>query len=223
MQETQVQSLGWEDSPAEGNSNPLQYSCLEKPMDRGTWWATQSIGSQRFRHSWVPIPSALTKQIGAGMFFRLSLLSSFPHIAFSFIENWFFKFRIFNIFTFKNLKDTKPYQHSHSKMKHSSINLTKYAQDRYEENCTILMEQKLCFVGNTVHKGIYLKWPWVMPLWGFPSGTRDKEPACQCRRCKRHGFNPWIRKIPWRGAWQPSPVFLPGESHGQRSLVGYSP
>jgi len=40
---------------------------------------------------------------------------------------------------------------------------------------------------------------------------------------KRHGFNPWIRKIPWRRALQLTPVFLPGESHGQRSLVGYSP
>ena len=40
---------------------------------------------------------------------------------------------------------------------------------------------------------------------------------------KRHQFNPWIRKIPWRRAWQPTPVFLPGESQGQRSLVLYSP
>ena len=40
---------------------------------------------------------------------------------------------------------------------------------------------------------------------------------------KRHGSDPWVRKIPWRRAWQPSPVFLPGESHGQRSLAGYSP
>ena len=44
-----------------------------------------------------------------------------------------------------------------------------------------------------------------------------KESACQCRR---HGFNPWIGKIPWRRKWQPTPVFLPGESRGQRSLVG---
>ena len=36
-------------------------------------------------------------------------------------------------------------------------------------------------------------------------------------------FNPWVRKIPWREARQPTPVFLPGESHGQRSLAGYSP
>ena len=47
-----------------------------------------------------------------------------------------------------------------------------------------------------------------------------KEPAFQCRR---HRFHPWIAKSPWRRAWQPTPVFLPRESHGQRSLVGYSP
>ena len=39
----------------------------------------------------------------------------------------------------------------------------------------------------------------------------------------RHGFDSWVGKIPWRRAWQPTPVFLPGESHGQRSLEGYSP
>ena len=39
----------------------------------------------------------------------------------------------------------------------------------------------------------------------------------------RLGFDPWVGKIPWRRAWQPTPVFLPGESHGQRSLAGYSP
>ena len=53
-------------------------------------------------------------------------------------------------------------------------------------------------------------------------GASDKEPACQCRGCQRCGFSPWVRKIPWRRAWQPTPVFLPGESHGQRSLEGYS-
>ena len=47
-----------------------------------------------------------------------------------------------------------------------------------------------------------------------------KESACQCRRLR---FDPWVRKIPWRRKWQPTPVFLPGKSHGQRSLAGYSP
>ena len=50
-----------------------------------------------------------------------------------------------------------------------------------------------------------------------------KESACQCRCHRRPGFNSWVRKIPWRRKWQPTPVFLPGESYGQRSLVGYSP
>ena len=40
---------------------------------------------------------------------------------------------------------------------------------------------------------------------------------------RRHRFNPWARKSSWRRKWQPTPVFLPGESHGQRKLVGYSP
>ena len=52
---------------------------------------------------------------------------------------------------------------------------------------------------------------------------RGKESACQCRRCKRCEFNPWVGKIPWRRKWQPTPVFLPGKSHGQRNLAGYSP
>ena len=42
-------------------------------------------------------------------------------------------------------------------------------------------------------------------------------------QCRRPSFDPWVRKIPWRREWQSSPVFLPGESHGQRSLAGYSP
>ena len=49
------------------------------------------------------------------------------------------------------------------------------------------------------------------PLGGFPSGTSGKESACQCRRLKRYGFNPWITNIPWRRKWQSIPVFLPGK------------
>ena len=57
----------------------------------------------------------------------------------------------------------------------------------------------------------------------FQGDASGKEPACQCRRCKRRRFDPRVRKIPWRRAWQPTPVFLPGESHRQRSLAGHSP
>ena len=63
-------------------------------------------------------------------------------------------------------------------------------------------------------------------LWdytGFPGGASGKEAASQCRRCERRRFDPWVGKIPWGRVGQPTPVLLAGESHGQKSLVGYSP
>jgi len=62
----------------------------------------------------------------------------------------------------------------------------------------------------------------LSPDIGFPDGASGKEPACQCRRYKNLRFDPWVGKISWRRAAQPIPAFLPGESHGQRSLAGYS-
>ena len=63
---------------------------------------------------------------------------------------------------------------------------------------------------------LYFKWVTnKVPRW-----LSGKESACQCRR---HEFNPWVGKMPWSRKWQPTPVFLPGKSHGQRSLVDYSP
>ena len=53
---------------------------------------------------------------------------------------------------------------------------------------------------------------------GLPCSSKGKESAC-----RRPGFDPWVGKIPWRREWQPTPVLLPGESHGQRSLIGCSP
>ena len=55
---------------------------------------------------------------------------------------------------------------------------------------------------------------------GFPGGSDGKS---ICLQCRRPGFDPWIRRIPWRRKWQPTPVLLPGKFHGQRSLVSYSP
>ena len=54
----------------------------------------------------------------------------------------------------------------------------------------------------------------------FPGGSDSKSICLQCRRPR---FDPWVGKISWRRKWQPTPVFLPGISHGQRSLAGYSP
>ena len=58
------------------------------------------------------------------------------------------------------------------------------------------------------------QWP-ALPWW-----LRGKS---ICLQCGRPGFDPWVRKILWRRKWQSNPVFLPGESHGWRSLIGYSP
>ena len=51
-------------------------------------------------------------------------------------------------------------------------------------------------------------------VYGFPGGASGQELACQCRRPTRQRFSPWVGNIPWRKAWQPTLVFLPGESHG---------
>ena len=53
----------------------------------------------------------------------------------------------------------------------------------------------------------------------FPGGSDSRESACKFRRC---GFDPWVGKIPWRREWQPTPVFFPGEFHGQRRLAGHT-
>ena len=57
----------------------------------------------------------------------------------------------------------------------------------------------------------------------FPGGSSGKESTCRSRRHGRLGFDPRVGKISWRSEWQPTPIFPPGESHGQRSLAGYSP
>ena len=60
----------------------------------------------------------------------------------------------------------------------------------------------------------FFAWPSIPH--GLPRWLSGKESACQCRS---HGFGPWLGKIPWRRNWQPTSVFLPGESHGRKSLV----
>ena len=62
-----------------------------------------------------------------------------------------------------------------------------------------------------------------MYLCGFPKWCSGKESTCQCRRHKRCRVYLWTGKSPWSRKWQPTPVFLPGESLGQKSLVGCSP
>ena len=79
---------------------------------------------------------------------------------------------------------------------------------------TFVMENTLGLFQN-----VYLSPPFA----GLSRWASCKEPACQSRRYRRGEFHPWVGKIPRRRIWQLSPIFLPGESHGQRSLAGYSP
>ena len=59
-------------------------------------------------------------------------------------------------------------------------------------------------------------------MGGFPRGASGTNPPASAADMRR-GLDPWVGKIPWRRAWQPISVSLPGESHGQKSLAGYSP
>ena len=82
----------------------------------------------------------------------------------------------------------------------------------------------LCRLANTYFvlcdSYMCLRYYVIIVSTGFLGGASGKESACQCRR---HGFDPWVGKIPWRRKWQPTPVFLPGKSPGQRNVVSYSP
>ena len=77
-----------------------------------------------------------------------------------------------------------------------------------------------CFMTwDDLSKSFCFSFVFLSVKWGqLPWWLSGKESAC-----RRHGFNPWVRKFPWRRKWQPTPVYLPGKSHGQRSLMGYSP
>ena len=81
------------------------------------------------------------------------------------------------------------------------------------------------FVRDSPTHTTYLSRRWTVNLMfpGFPGGASGKEPTCQCRRHKKFAFDPWVGKILWRRAWQLTLLFLPGDSHGRRRLVGYDP
>ena len=68
---------------------------------------------------------------------------------------------------------------------------------------------------NSSQECLHFSSKWRLLRW-----LKGKASSCQCRKCR---FDPWVRNIPWRRKWQPIPVFLPGKSHWQRSLEGYSP
>ena len=72
-----------------------------------------------------------------------------------------------------------------------------------------------------INTGFYVYY--VVSSVGFPGGSVGKESSCNAGDTGRCRFDPWVAKIPWRRAWQPTPVFLPGESPWTEEPVGYSP
>ena len=92
----------------------------------------------------------------------------------------------------------------------------------HPQRCGTPLAHQCVIIPEHCHPG-KLTWASVHSFyWGrvFPGVSDCKESACNAGRPR---FDPWVKKIPWRRKWLPTPVFLPRESHGQRSLVGYSP
>ena len=98
---------------------------------------------------------------------------------------------------------THAYKHVFLEPKHFFFNSLAFLQTQQSEN-----------------KGAQGYFSGCEHLAGFLGGASGQDPTCHCMRC---GFNPWVGKVPWRRAQQPTPVPLPGKSHGQKSLAGYSP
>ena len=89
------------------------------------------------------------------------------------------------------------------------------SESEVAQSCPTLHDPMDCSLpGSSIH-GIFqarvLEWGAI--AFSASSGS-SKESVCQCRRPKRHGFDPWVGNIPWKRVWQPTPVFLPRESHG---------
>ena len=102
----------------------------------------------------------------------------------------------------------------------------------YQGNISYFLDQSypIRFILHTLYKSaffretepigdiyLYMGFSYIEPWLGC------KASACPFRTCRICRFDPWVRKIPWRRKWQPTPVFLPRDSHGQRNLAGYSP
>ena len=109
-----------------------------------------------------------------------------------------------------------PEDNNHSQNLDQCINSKKVNNDFSSTARKIRTENLPCWVISTLGISPSNHAP------GFPWWLSGKESACHCRRHKRREFYPCVGMIPRRRKWQPLPAFLPGESHGQRSLPGYS-
>ena len=99
----------------------------------------------------------------------------------------------------------------------SQVHLSWFNLQLYTNGPAFIRLRERVITGEREGIKLYLLSTYYEHLLGLPWWLTGKEFACQCWR---HGFDPWVGKIPWRRKWQPIPIFFPGKSHGQRSLMG---
>ena len=95
-----------------------------------------------------------------------------------------------------------------------------------EHACTPMFTAMLFTIAKTQKQSKCSRDKWIKKMYciyRLPRRHSGKESTYLCRKCKRCRFSPWVRKIPWSRKWQPTPEFLPGKVHGQRSLAGCQP
>ena len=197
----------------EGNGNPLQSSCLENPMDRGAWgttihgvaktqtrlshWnATTTITSASLVIQWIWLHTdgISVWTVPSSCDRIVSKETTFPSMAcFS---------QVLYILRMLPVSTSPCVNSSWANILHDISFYWDYVGIKIEKNQPIrrCLWLPRFFPGRSVIKNL-------------PANSRDR----------RYRFDPWVRKSPWRRKWQPTPVFLPGKSHGQRRLVGYCP
>ena len=168
--------LGSGRSPAEENGNPLQYSCLENPMDREAWHPVV--------HGATELDTAEHQYLIGNSHREMCHLRSQAPCPF------------------------QGYQPGGQLMWLVFTGAPCLGEPHTTDRCDSDTEAPKFILD--------LGFPFLFAVWWLSQWRI-------CLQCRRPGFDPWVKKIPWRREWQPTPVFLPGKSHGQRSLVGYSP
>ena len=212
----------------EGNGNPLQCSCLENPRDGGAWWAAvYGVAESRTR----------LKRLSSS---SCSLVLALYEIEWS-MGCETIQSRERGLYTTGGVVSESHsvvsdslwphglYSPWNSSGQNTGVGSIPFSRESFQprDRTQVFRIAGRSFTVWATREALGVEITLVSDStcrFSFPGGTSGKESACQSMqemRRKRCRFNSWIRNIPRRRKWQPTPVFLPGESHGQRSLAGY--